>query len=228
MIRNTESLFHNVKSNDDWEVPTHGHRDKLINQLTNAQLAMENAISQDRSLSKVGRSILLNILTCSRQGADAIVRFIDKTHRELIKSNYTPAKAWHLVSMLITRVFEDIFQPRVGKLQLMETKNPDQVAAVACHSSLRCLEVLKKCLDLEIGKHPNIASEYVKFISHNTPCQLVESLELKVKKVEEKLSEQNAKYQSQAKQVNATTQKVEKHDSKISGLETRVGRLEKK
>ena len=192
------------------------------------ETAIDNAIREDATLTDVGKSILLNALVYSSQGVDVIVRFIDKTCRELIGSNYTPAKAWHLVTLLITRMFNDIFEPRNGKLNVMQTKNPAQVATVVFHSSFKSLQILKTCRDHEIGKHPNVASEHVKFISHNTPYQLVETLQQKVKKIEDKFSGHNTKLQSSLKQLNTTTEKAEKLESKLGGLETRVSRLEKK
>ena len=228
VIRGSDSLCDNIKTYSDWDEPNYGFRDKLTNEILNTELAIENAIREEKSLTDVGKSVLLNALSFSLQGVDVIVRYVDKTHRELIRSNYTPEKAWHLVTLLITRVFLDVFEPRVGKLNVMETKNAAQVAIVVFHSSFESLEVLKSYKDHEIGKHPNIASEYVKFISHNTPYQLVETLQQKVKKVEDKFNDQNTKLQSSLKQLNTTTQKAEKHETKLSGLESRVAKLEKK
>ena len=169
VTRSTDSLFHNVKSHNKWNEPNYGFRDKLTQVLWTVETAIDNAIREDATLTDVGKSILLNALVYSSQGVDVIVRFIDKTYRELIGSNYTPAKAWHLVTLLITRMFNDIFEPRNGKLNVMQTKNPAQVATVVFHSSFKSLQILKTCRDHEIGKYPNIASEHVKFISHNTP-----------------------------------------------------------
>ena len=132
-----------------------------------------------------------------------------------------------MVSLLITRVFARVFEPRVGKLNVTETKNPEQVATFVFHSFFESLEVLKSYKDQEIAKHPNIASEYVKFISHNSPYQLVETLQQKFEKVEDKFTDQSTKLQFSLKQLNATTQKADKHYTKLSNLESRVVKLEK-
>ena len=155
------------------------------------------------------------------------MRYVDETYRDLIRSNYTLEKAWHLVTLLITRVFADVFEPRVGKLNVMETKNLFQEATVVFHSSFQSIEVLKCYKDQEIAKHPNITSKFAKFISHNTPYQLVKTLQQKVKKVEEKFTDQSTKFQSSLKQLNTTTQKSDKNDTKLRSLESRVTKLEK-
>ena len=192
------------------------------------EIAIKNAISEDKTVTEVGRSILRNALSSSIQAIEMIIRYIDQTYRELIRSKYTPEKAWHLVSMLVVRIFTDIFEPRVGKLNMMEMKNTEQVATVVYHSCFRSLEVMKVYKDYNIAKHPNIASEYVKFISHNTPYQLVETLEKKVTKVDERVTEHIAKMQGSLKQLNTASGKVDKHKVKLSGLESRVSKLEKK
>ena len=130
--------------------------------------------------------------------------------------------------MLVTRIFSDMFEPRLGKLNIMQTKNPSQVATVVFHSCFKSLEEMRVCKDYSIAKHPNIASEHVKFIAHNTPYQLVETLEKKVSKVDDKLIEHIRKLQPSLKQLNSSTQKIDKHESKFSNLESRISKLEKK
>lgn len=224
VIRGTDSLFDNIKSYADWDLPNYGFRERLTDEIGNAEIAIENAIREDASLSAIGRSLLRNALSSSVQALDLIIRYIDQTYRELIRSKYTVEKAWHLVTMLVTRIFTDIFEPRLGKLNIMETKNPSQVATVVYHSCFKSLEEMKIYKEHGIAKHPNIASEYVKFIAHNTPYQLVETLEKKVSKVDDKLVDHINKIQPNIKQLNSLTQKVEK----ISNLESRIAKLEKK
>ena len=228
VVRGTESLFDNIKSYADWDLPNYGFRERLTEEIANAEIAIENAIREDPKVSDVGRSVLRNALSASVQGLDMIIRYIDQTYRELIRSKYTVEKAWHLVTMLIVRIFSDLFEPRVGKLNIMETKKPEQVATVVFHSSLQSIEAMRVYKEYGIAKHPNIASEYVKFIAHNTPYQLVETLEKKVSKVDEKVVEHVSKMQGHLKQLNSATQKVDKHDSKLTNLKARVSKLEKK
>ena len=130
--------------------------------------------------------------------------------------------------MLITRIFSDIFEPRVGKLNIMQTKNQSQVVTVVFHSCFKSLEAVNVHKEHNISKHPNIASEHVKFISYNTPCQLVDMLEKKVNKVDERVTEHVSSSKGLLKQVNTASGKVENHDSKIKNLESRVSKLEKK
>ena len=56
----------------------------------------------------------------------------------------------------------------------------------------------------------------------------METLEKKVTKVDEHVTEHIAKMQRSLKQLNTTSGKVDKHKVKLSGLESRVSKLEKK
>ena len=76
--------------------------------------------------------------------------------------------------------------------------------------------------------HPSISSEYIKFICHNSPFELVESLETKFKSIENEFKDFKTKNSNSAKQLNTVTQKAEDSKSKIGTLESRVAKLEKK
>ena len=76
--------------------------------------------------------------------------------------------------------------------------------------------------------YPPISSEYIKFICHNSPFELVESLENKFKTIENEFKDFKNKNKNSAKQLNTVTQKAEDSKSKIGALETRVAKLEKK
>ena len=92
VVRGTDLLFDNIKNYSEWDEPNYGFRDKLTQELLNVEKAMEHAIKEDRSLTDLGKGMLLNALAFSCQGVGVVVRYIDKTYRELIQSNYTPEK----------------------------------------------------------------------------------------------------------------------------------------
>ena len=109
----------------------------------------------------------------------------------------------------------------------MKAAKQAQVAVTIYHSSLKSLEIMRQYKDQGIDKHPSIASEYIKYISHNQPYEAVEKMEKKVKEMEGKLNDHITKTSSGLKQLNTTTQKAEDSKSKVAALENRVGKLEK-
>ena len=78
-MRSSDSLFDNIKSYSDWDEPHYGFRDKLTQEILNTELAIENAIQEEKCLTDVGRSFLLNALSFSIQGVDALMRYVDNT-----------------------------------------------------------------------------------------------------------------------------------------------------
>ena len=89
----SESLFDNIKTCSDWDLPNYGFREKLTEEMANAEISIENAIAEDKTVSEVGKSILRNALSSSIQALELIIRHIDQTHRELIRSKCAVEKA---------------------------------------------------------------------------------------------------------------------------------------
>jgi len=82
--------------------------------------------------------------------------------------------------------------------------------------------------DYKIEKHPSIASEYIKFICHNSPFETLEQFESRIKGVETSIKDFSQKQTSRDKQLNTTTQKADEGKTKLGNLESRIAKLEKK
>ena len=137
-----ESLFDQISSFDEWDAPSYGFRQRLNSEAYYAKVSIENAVREDKSLSHMGKSLALNALCFTTSFLDSLVRCIDNTCRELMRSKYTSKKACHLVPSLVKRIFLDADGPKNGVLNVMEMKNPHQVAAVVYYSCLKSLDVI--------------------------------------------------------------------------------------
>ena len=228
VLKADDTLFENIKSFSEWDDPNYGYRTRFNDEVDNAEKAIQNAIQGDRSLSSEGKAVCINALTITRSFIDQLVRYIDITYRELRRSKYTEKRAWHLVTSLCCRIFTDVYEPRGGKLGIMESKDPNQVAITVFFACFQSLEVMREYKELGFAKHPSISSEYIKFICHNSPFETLELYDSRIKGVEASIKEANSKMASNAKQLNTTTQKAEEGKSKLSNLESRVAKLEKK
>ena len=82
--------------------------------------------------------------------------------------------------------------------------------------------------ELGFTKHPSITSKYIKFICHNLPFEMLEVYDSRIKGVEAFIKDVTIKLSSSNKQLNTTTQKVEESKTKLSNLEVKVAKLEKK
>ena len=63
VVRGTESLFNNIKSYIDWNLLNYGFRERLTEEIVNAEITIENDIREDWSVTDVDRSVLRNALS---------------------------------------------------------------------------------------------------------------------------------------------------------------------
>jgi len=223
-----DSMLDNIKTFDDWDNPNYGYRQRLAEELNNAERNIENAIDNELSLSEQGRAITTTALKTTCGFVNELVRYIDSTFKELRRSKYTEKRAWHLVTSLVCRIFSDVFVHRVGKMGIMKAKDPSQVAVTVYHSCFMSLKVMQEYRDYKIEKHPSIASEYIKFICHNSPFETLELFEKRINSVETSIKDFSQKQTSRDKQLNTTTQKADDGKTKLGNLESRIAKLEKK
>ena len=228
VVKAEDSMFDKIKSFSEWDDPNYGFRTRLNDEADNAERTIENAIKDDSSLSDQGKAICINALTISRSFVDLLVRYIDTTYRELRRSKYTEKRAWHLVTSLGCRILTDVYKPRVGKIGIMKSRDPHQVATTVFHACFLSLEVMRQYKDQGFAKHPSIASEYIKFICHNSPFETLELFDSRIKGIESLVKDVSQKLTSKDKQLNTTTQKADEGKTKLSNLESRVAKLEKK
>ena len=105
---------------------------------------------------------------------------------------------------------------------------PEQVAASILFACLRSQDIMAEFLKADFKDHPSVSLEYIKFLSHNSPFELVETLEAKFKNLDTEFKAQKKDNAAHVKQLNTITQKVEDGKSKIANHETRISKLEKK
>ena len=96
----------------DWVESSFGHRYRFEDELDNAELTIESAIYKDRTLTNAGWALVAVALSTTVQFAKALVQHIDITHNQLTRSKCSITKAWSLITWLIIRIFQDIFDPQ--------------------------------------------------------------------------------------------------------------------
>ena len=116
----------------------------------------------------------------------------------------------------------------MGILGVIKTCDPAQVATTVLYACLKSHEVMREFKEAKFKDHLVISFEYIKFLAHNYPFELVESLEIKFKNVESDLKTHKSQSAGHVKQLNTVTQKVDDMKSKLGNLENRISKLEKK
>ena len=154
-----DSFFDNVTSFDDWDEPNYGFRQRLKDEVDSAESTIESTMNEDSELSDTGRALVTIALSTTVQLVDLLIRYIDQTYNQLIRSKYSKQKAWALVSRLIVRMFQDIFNPRTRKQKIMKSAHPTQVAITIFYSSLKSLKIMRYYKDQGIDKHMCILLE---------------------------------------------------------------------
>lgn len=202
-------MFDTIDNYEVWDKPNHRFRQKLIEELLLAHQTIENVIREDLTLSESSRGVAISVLNTTISFMDGLLHFIDTVYRESIVSRYSKKKAWHLVTSLTCRIFSDIFEPRAGTLGTVCTTFPEQVATSILFSVLKILDLMVAFRDAKYKDHLSVSSEYVKFLSHNSPFEIFETLEEKFKIVEVELKNFKKDHQAGTKQLNTVTQKVD-------------------
>ena len=156
---------------------------------------------------------------------DGLINYVNTTYRELTMSRYSAKKAWHLVTSLTRRILEDVCEPRIGVLKALRSKQEIQVSTLIYHASLRNHAIMKEYRDLKFSNHPPISSECIKFLCHNSSCELVETLKGKVKAMEVEFKDCKAKKVALSKSVNTATQKSDETKKGLADLVKVVNKL---
>ena len=82
--------------------------------------------------------------------------------------------------------------------------------------------------DQGFAKHPSIASDHIKFIYHVSPFENLELHGTRTKEVEGSIEDVTQNLVAKDKQLNTNAQKADEVKTKLSNLESRVAKLEKK
>ena len=221
-------MFDKISSWSDWDRPVYGYKAKLLEELTYVRHTFAQMIEEDSRLTVEGAALVTNLLSTTVAFIQNFVRFIDKVYHELLASSFTDSAAWALATALGVSVSKDVAFPREGILNMLQMTNPTQCSTLIFHTCLKCHVVMKAYDDVKFAAHPNISSEYVKFLAHNAQFEVVARIEKRLLEVEDSVKSNKRGDASKEKQLNTTTQKVEECKSKLAAMETRLTRLEKK
>ena len=93
VAKSNESLFNNILTFEDWVEPSFGHRHCFEDDLDNAELTIESAIYEDRTLTNARRALVTVALLTTVQFAKALVQHVDTIYNQLTYSKHSKIKA---------------------------------------------------------------------------------------------------------------------------------------
>ena len=97
-------------------------------------------------------------------------------------SKFTAEQAWGL-----TRVCEDLYEPKEGVAAAMKVEEPASICAHMLWACFRTHDVMKIYADNNFENHPAISAEYVKFLALNSGHEKMDKLEIELKFVRDEV-----------------------------------------
>jgi hypothetical protein len=141
------------------------------------------------------------------------------THHELTESvGYRKQDAWLLTTQIVAKIFTDLASVR--SLRMINPSSPKaQNTARVLIASMKTHELMAEYVSNEIGNHPSVASEHVKFLATHAGFAKEANLCTSVKPVEEKASKaaEDGKHATQlAKSTQGDIEPLKKEVARIS------------
>ena len=113
-IEDDESYFNNIQTWQDWDTQHKGNRDKIIKQLEAFRKSHTRFIQQTVPIDSKIYTIAILALTESIAWVEGLMKFIDDTHKEYMRSKFSCKKSWAVATRLATALMEKIAEPRVN------------------------------------------------------------------------------------------------------------------
>ena len=88
--------------------------------------------------------------------------------KEITRAKFSKKKAVHVTSRLVTRIFVEIFVPRVGVIKSFKTGNMRQINGSILWSTIQSIDVAMKFKGVGFENLSIVSSELVKFLLVNT------------------------------------------------------------
>jgi hypothetical protein len=183
-----------LKTIEDWDsgfssepMPKPGLKQLLLERCEGVESHLRSIIEElyERRGFKDVASLAKEMLSASVKLLKILIDYTSELYRTLTaRSGFLPEQAWGLSSQCVRGVFMELGKPRAS-VGIVDPKDS------AYRNTARVLFVLLKTHDemskfvvAEIMNHPVISTEYVKFLTANSPCAAVRRLETRVTAVE--------------------------------------------
>ena len=157
-----------------------------------------------------------------------IIKFLDEFVRKLAKSKFSYAKALHVSSRLVRRIFTEIFVPRMGVSKFFKAGNMKQIMAAHLWSSLQSLVIGKEYKNIGFANLDIVSSEITKFLLVNTGYDSIEKLQEKVERLEKEKKEGATALKGAISAATTSSNKVDELKRTVLALEKRLKKLEEK
>lgn len=226
VVRRDQSYFPTLKNFSDWDLPYDGFRQRLLDEMEDFRVSHAEAIERNlEPLSPVYSIAVLSLQTlCSF--LIALVAFIDETYKEYVRAKYGSGVAWHVTTLLATRVIKMITGPRVGVETTFQMGDINAIKRVSIYATLKSLDLMTSLQRIGFRNSPDILSELVRFLAVNSEYQSVQDLQEQVKTLIEGSRDLKKEAAAAAKGAATAANKVDQLKEQVTSLAKRLKALE--
>ena len=224
-----DSYFSNIKEYKEWDNPASGHRVMLEKQIERFQNSHISVIRKKLSPTSQMYHVALDSLTTTVAWATRFFAYIDKTYKTYSEGKFGPKKAWHVATKLATALLLEMSKPREGTFDTLESGAENKIlnARVVFYNTLRVLDVMNEISECNFGDHPTVSQELVKFLSLNTSVEAVDTLTVKMKLTEAKVSSLESDTKGAMRTATTIGNKCDTLSGQLKDALKRIVKLEK-
>jgi HD-GYP domain-containing protein (c-di-GMP phosphodiesterase class II) len=133
-------------------------------------------------------SLAKDMLSASVRFLNMMNEYMSTTYKELTDiSKFPKAKAWLLITQIISRIFRDMNAAKKGICSVHPRTSGLTNTAKTLFAMLKIHKVMREYEELEIKNHPAVSSEYVKFLATHVGFNEARSIRDSVAEVETKI-----------------------------------------
>ena len=135
-IGDDESYFNTIKTWQEWDMQ---HKENL-KELEIFRKSHMRFIHQELNPDSKIYTLAVLALTESVAWVEALLKFVDDTHKEYMRSKFSCKRSWSVATRLATALIERISQPRSNLYSVFESRNNAQVAQTIFFCVMQCLD----------------------------------------------------------------------------------------
>jgi hypothetical protein len=227
VVKNDGSYFDEIVSNEEWQTPGDGFRDKLKEELSLFKSSHQGNIDLALERDSPAYSIASMALTESVAWVEGFIVFVDDYQRDLTRAKFGTKKAWHVTTRLGRRMLSELSVPRNGAKNSFKAGKNQQVCERVFWAVLKSHDVMARYRRHGYKNDPSISSELVKFLAVNTGFEAIDVLTTKVASMEQTLKEVEKEVKVASKAASTASNKVDESKKLIDLLSKRIAKLEK-
>ena len=163
-----------------------GARVSIKSSIEEIRSRLESLIMERLRENLEGQSLARQMLSDTLNFITALCEFVSETYRNLEIAGFSKASAWQLVSKLVHRVFaKDCHMKRGAVSEILDVSDSRVLGTGILWATFATHQVMRDYMKHGIENHPSMASEYVRFLVANSGLSKMESMDNRLKALEE-------------------------------------------